>query len=115
MTVFSKLLDDEPEKVCKRLKEKEAHWPPPISFSQLNQYPKKGKTSKDDSEDEEKSPKYREFEIRLDLNDEESDTYKKKVSVFEDGTPLEWCEWREKTNSLLFEMGINDASGKNST
>jgi len=110
MTVFSKFADEETAKIRAQLREKEAIWPPPISFDDMSKCSKK-KGKKDtekstDDLDDKKDTKVHEFEIRLDLDDPDSDTHTKKVRVFENGRPFDWCVWREKFDALLTEMGV---------
>ena len=115
MTVFSKLSYDETAKTRKQLREKEAIWPPPISFDDLvSKRPKKGskdeEKSTDDSIDDKKNTKIREFDVSLDLSDSDADTYTKKFEVFENGKQVDWCIWRKKADDLAQLMGLNQES-----
>ena len=60
-------------------------WPPPVPFKRVTRDRKK---KDDDDEDKEK---LRSFEIAFDPTDEDSDTYMRKVRVFEEGSPEEWA------------------------
>ena len=83
MTLFSKFAGDS-KTIRNGLREQERIWPPPVSFVAWTTKTKKVK-SKDTSDDDD-SDTTRSFEILLDPNDPDSDTYKMRVSVFEDGT-----------------------------
>jgi hypothetical protein len=74
---YSKQLKvEEPEQVRKRLKEKEALWPPPIAFSQFSMLADKKKTENTTPVD---LTTTREFTIKVDADDDDSDSYRVKV------------------------------------
>ena len=99
MTVFSKFAD-ETVRIKVLLKQKEKVWPPPISFAELV------RESRPKAKDGSKSSiKMREFEIPIDLEDYETTTFKKKVTVFDNGRPLQWVRWRIELETLFIELG----------
>lgn len=97
MTLFSKFSGDS-KTIRNGLREQERIWPPPVSF--VARTTKIKVKSKDTSDDEEHDTT-RSFEIMLDPEDEDSDTYKMKVSVFEDGTAEDWILWRIDVDDLF--------------
>jgi hypothetical protein len=42
--------------------------------------------------------------------DPNSNKYKRKVKIFDDGTPFEWCEFRETTDDLIVAFGCDGAN-----
>ena len=94
MTVLSKPLNT---KVAERIQHHVKSFPPPISFTK----------SKKASERKESSD-YREFEMRLDPADNNSQKTKKSVLIFEDGDPEMWCEWRRQVDDLCRLLGIKE-------
>jgi hypothetical protein len=66
-----------------------------------------GYKKKSDSEGE-LSPRCHGYEIWLDIHDKKSEMYKVHVPTFVDGTPLEWCFWREEFDSLFRKMGVDE-------
>jgi hypothetical protein len=95
----------------KLAKEREAIWPPPISFSLMGKYTQpKGASEKDDKKE---SAKFIKFEIPLDLANPATDKYERKVKIFDDGTPLEWCEFREAVDDLFEAYGCADSTDAN--
>ena len=75
----------------------------------------KGKKSKDnsDDEDDEDGTRYRTFNIPLDPNDEDGETYKQKVAVFDEGNPEEWVKWRIDALELFKVMGCSKKEDSN--
>ena len=107
MTLFSKFSGDS-KTIRNGLREQERIWPPPVSF--VARTTKKVK-SKDTSEDDD-SDNTRSFEILLDPNDPDSDTYKMRVSVFEDGTAEDWINWRFDVDDLFDKVAAVDNGQK---
>jgi hypothetical protein len=97
MSIYSQLKYSSEE--LKRLAhERESIWPPPISFGLMGKYVKPKRASeKDDKKDEEL---YVKFEVPLNTN-----KYKRKVKVFGDGYPFDWCKFRETTDELFEAFG----------
>jgi hypothetical protein len=62
-----------------------------------------GKFAKSASEKDEKKDEglYVKFEVPLNAKDPTSDKYERKVRIFHDGQPFEWCEFRENTDELF--------------
>ena len=74
--------------------------PPPIPL-----YPTKGKKRRDKegrktSEDEDDATNYVAFDIRLIPGDETSEKLRRKLKIFDDGTPEDWCKWRRDLEGL---------------
>ena len=88
-------------------KKLEQVWPPPIPF----QKPKKSKKKDDEDKDDEKD-KYRTFELYLDPEDDKTDTYKRKIKVFLEGTPEEWVEHQIEVTDLFNAGGYTTADQK---
>jgi hypothetical protein len=62
-------------------------------------------------DDDHASSLYQTFDIKIDLKSkEDDDTYTCKVPIFESGTPVEWCLWREEVDALFEMMGIDNKS-----
>lgn len=76
-------------RVAERIQSHVSSFPPPIAFAKS----KRAKEKHDTSD-------YREFEMRFDISDKESQKTKKTVLVFEDGDAEMWCEWREQLDEL---------------
>ena len=90
--------------------------PPLIPFD----HPKKGRGTnrnkkdrrKKQSEDEDDSTTYVSFDVRLIPGDDDSPKVRRKLRVFEDGTPEEWCKWRIDLEGLTLSVATyarNDA------
>jgi len=77
-----------------------ALFPPPIPFYVDE---KEEKKKKDKNKSEEKD-NFKEISLRLDPEDENGETLKKKVRLFENGTPEEWFRWR-----IEFDEVVRDA------
>jgi hypothetical protein len=45
------------------------------------------------------------FEVPLNNLDDRSDKYERKVKIFSDGKPFDWCEFRENTDDLFDAFG----------
>jgi hypothetical protein len=87
----------------KLAREREALWPPPITFSQMGKYEKpKGTSDKDDKKDAER---YVKFEVPLNNADPASDKYERKVHIYDDGKAFDWCLFQESTNDLFDAFG----------
>ena len=67
--------------------------PPPIPFDTPKKSGQKEKNSSK-SKDEEDSTKYISFDCRIDPKDKNSEKVTRKLKVFENGTPEEYCKWR---------------------
>ena len=110
MTIFSKLNIDYDE-VHKQIKQQEKIWPPAIPYAGLNMSrDKKSKDSADKSSKDEDKSNYRTFEIPLDRDDEDSDTFDLKLKVFRKGKPEEWVKWRKDVQELFEMLGHDTAS-----
>lgn len=73
--------------------------PPPIPFEETS----KGKTLKDGkaTEEEEDPTKSVSVDLKLNPDDKDSELMKRKVSVFKEGTPEDYCKWRVDFNDLI--------------
>ena len=107
MALFSKFAGDS-KTIQKGLREQERIWPPPVSFHARTT--KKVKSS--DTSDDDDSDTTRSFEILLDLNDQNSDTYKMKMAVFEDGTAEDWVTWRINVDDLFTKVSAENNGQK---
>ena len=83
MTLFSKFVGDT-KTIHEGLREQEHIWPPPVSFVAWTT--KKVKSESNSTSDDKDRTMTRSFDVLLDPNDPDSDTYSMKVPVFEDGT-----------------------------
>ena len=81
-------------------------WPPPVPFKRVTRDRKK---KDDDDEDKEK---LRSFEIAFDPTDEDSDTYMRKVRVFEEGSPEEWVLHQMEVEDLFTTAGYVESEKK---
>jgi hypothetical protein len=72
--------------------------PPPIPF-EVPSKSKKGKSNNDKSDDDDDT-KYVTVNVKLDAKDKASETLKRKLKVFDDGTPEEYCKWRKDYDDL---------------
>lgn len=101
------------EQLKKLAKEREAIWPPPISFSLMGKFtlPATGSSEKDNKD----STKYVKFDVLLVNTDPASAKYERKVKIFEDGTPFEWCDFREHTGDLFEAFGCTTAAAVHAT
>ena len=83
----------------------ETVYPAPIPLITKIKRKRKSKSSKKDgdssSDEEDDKTKTISFEIPMDPTLNESETYILKVSTFEDGSPEEYCEWRQEMDDLL--------------
>jgi hypothetical protein len=73
---------------------------------------KKQKLARSDGKkgDDDRASMFRTFDIKIDLNGTDDDTYMCKVPIFESGTPLEWCLWCEVVDALFEMMGMDEKS-----
>jgi transposase InsO family protein len=95
----------------KLAKERESIWPPPIPFSLMSKYsPLKDASDKDDKKD---AARYVKFEIPLNKADPNSNKYERKVKIYDDGTPFEWCEFRETADALFEAYGCQGENTEN--
>jgi hypothetical protein len=67
----------------------------------------KSSSDKDDKKDEGTFVK---FEVPLNNLDDKSDKYERKVKIFSDGKPFDWCEFRENTDDLFDVFGCTSPS-----
>lgn len=75
-------------------------WPPPIHFKEPS--PKSKKTKKGEGSDEEtEKNRYRSFEIKFDASQTDSESYTRKVKIFEEGTPEEWVRHQVEVEDLF--------------
>ena len=74
-------------------------WPPPVPFKRFSKDKNKAKEEKEDKE------KFRTFEISFDPTDADSDTYDRKIRVFEEGTPEEWVLHQMEVEDLFTTAG----------
>jgi hypothetical protein len=92
----------------KLAKARDSLWPPPISFNLMGKYSQpKDASDKDDKKD---AARYVKFEVPLNNADPNSNKYERKVKIFDDGTPFEWCEFRETTDDLFVAFGCQGAT-----
>jgi hypothetical protein len=102
MSIYSQLKYSS-EQLKRLAHERESIWPPPISFGLMGKYTKPKSTSeKDDKKDEEL---YVKFEVPLNVTDPNTGEYERKVKVFSDSYPFDWCEFRETTDELFEAFG----------
>ncbi len=87
MTIYSKLMST--NRVAERIQSHVSSFPPPIAFARS-----KRASIKHEPTD------FREFEMRFDPTDENSQKTKKAVLTYEDGDAEMWCEWREQLDEL---------------
>ena len=91
-------------------------WPPPIPF----EVPVRAKRPPG-SEKKEDKDLYREYEVPLgnpmevdnqagETGAQKAQTYTRKIKVFEEGTPEEWCIFIEDYYDFLLEAGYQDDS-----
>ena len=64
------------------------------------------------SKDDDDSTKYLSFDVRLDLEDKKSEKVTRKLKVFEDGTPEEYCKWRIDYDDLVSHPSFAKAGAK---
>ena len=88
---ISKLMNS---KVAERVEHHVQSFPPAITFA-------KSKKSKEKRE----SSDFREFEIRLDPSDTNSQKTKKSAYVFELGDAETWCHWRKQVDDMCLLLG----------
>jgi len=84
--------------------------PPPIPFDQ----PSKKKTRKEGGRksQEDDDTKYISFDCRLDPKNKHSEKVTRKLKIFEDGTPEEYCKWRSDYDDLVSYQAFNTADAK---
>ncbi len=87
MTIYSKLMST--NRVVERIQSHVSSFPPPIAFARS-----KRASIKHEPTD------FREFKMRFDPTDENSQKTKKAVLTYEDGDAEMWCEWREQLDEL---------------
>jgi hypothetical protein len=109
-TVFSKFAGEKQYRNWQH--QCESVFPPIITYDALVQALKKQKSARSDGKkgDDDRASMFRTFDIKIDLNGTDDDTYMCKVPIFESGTPLEWCLWREEVDALFEMMGIDEKS-----
>ena len=73
--------------------------PPPITFDVSSDKKKKRNDRKGDDDDDE--TRYVVFEIRLDPEGNSPEKVKRKLKVFDNGTPEEYCKWRMDYDDLV--------------
>ena len=101
MTLFSKFAGDT-KTIKQGLREQERIWPPPVSF--VARTTKKVKSKSKSTSDDDDGTTTRSFDVLLDPNDPDSDTYSMKVPVFEDGTAEDWVTWRILVDDLFTKI-----------
>ena len=87
-------------------------WPPPIPFKVITKLPKRSKKTNspdDDDEGHEEKEKTRSFDIAFAPDDSDSETYTRKVRVFENGTPEDWVKHRIEVSDLFTATGFTTA------
>ena len=87
-------------KVAERILHHVKSFPPPIPFAKSK---KKEKRDKSDC---------REFEIKLDPADPNSQGTKKHFLVCEEGNPESWCEWRKQSEDVCRLLNATTADAK---
>jgi hypothetical protein len=63
-----------------------------------------------DKDNKKDAAQYVKFEVPLNNTDPNSNKYERKVKIFDDGTPFEWCEFRETTDDLFAAFGCEGAA-----
>ena len=103
MSLYSQLKFSS-EQLKKLAREREALWPPPISFSLMGKFPKPKSSSEKD--DKKEAGLFIKFEVPLNYADPNNkDKYERKVKIYTDGQAFDWCEFREKTEDLFDAFG----------
>ena len=83
--------------------------PPPIPF---DDHPKKTKGRKDQKVDEEDETSYVTFEIKLEPDKKSSEKVCRKLKVFDNGTPEDYCKWCKDFNDLVANPAYSSADAK---
>ena len=73
--------------------------PPLIPFDPVSE--KKNRNDGKKSQEDEDSTKYISFDTRLNPKDKRSENVTRKLRVFEDGTPEEYCKWQIDYDNLV--------------
>ena len=73
--------------------------PPPLPFDP-KRVQKRNKDKRKSSDDDDDATNYVAFDVRLIPGDETSEKVRRKLKVFEDGTPEDWCKWRSDYEGL---------------
>ena len=87
------------------------HMPPPIPFDPPKKKGRKDKGSPKSNDDED-STKYVSMDVRLDPTDKHSEKVTRKLKVFEDGTPEEYCKWRIDYDDLVANPAFSKPEAK---
>jgi transposase InsO family protein len=104
MSIYTKLQYSS-EQLKKLAHARESMWPPPIAFSLMGKFMKpKSASDKDEKKDE---GLYVKFDVPLNNKDSNSDKYERKVKLYSDGKPFDWCEFRENTDDLFEAFGCD--------
>ena len=86
-----------------------ALFPPPIAFyvkEKMDGAKAKKRNEKDD---------FKEIELKIDPTEQEGETLKKRVRIFETGTPEEWIRWRIEFDEVARDAPLTNASAKTKT
>ena len=112
MTVFSRFATN--REIRENLKKTEKIWPPPIPFLKKSKKPygKASAKSKDGSDEDEESAKYCSVNIKFDPTDDDSEEYKRKIIIFKNGTPEDWCDFRRTADCIFKEMHVKNNAEK---
>jgi len=87
--------------------------PPPIPFDPPSKKKSRSDRSRQKSEeDDADSTQYISFDIRIDPKDKNSEKVTRKLKVFEDGTPEEYCKWRIDYDDLVTYPAFAKAEAK---
>ena len=99
MTLFSKFAGDS-KTIQDRLCKQECIWPLPVSFVAWTTRKVKSKSTSDDKD----RTMTQSFDVLLDPNDPDSNTYSMTVPIFEDGTAEDWVTWRILVDDLFTKI-----------
>ena len=77
-------------------------WPPPIPFKRNTQvYSSKSTKDNGDEYEELDKDRYRTYTLKVNPASEDSDSYTRKVRIFEDGTPEDWIRHQMEIGDLF--------------
>ena len=114
---FSKLMSTSDD-IVKYLNKMEKVFPPPLTFREVYLFMQTKSDSwngsdkqSNDSEGKKKKPFSKfsriEIEVPFDPFEKKGKTYKMEIPIFETGTALEWCIWREKVDDIFTKLGYD--------
>ena len=87
--------------------------PPPIPFDPPSKKKSRSDRNRQKSDDDDTdSTQYISFDIRIDPKDKNSEKVTRKLKVFEDGTPEEYCKWRIDYDDFITYPAFSKADAK---